>query len=435
MPCPLRLMLSICATGVILGLGPTGPDSQSGTSADRQDSKRTLFGGSAASSPGVHIGNSATWMRRLNEKSCITSLKTNEYRVCASDRCSDARESGHTTVAATLLPYKLTSAQVESARKCLLRAAGDVWASIRECWPEIRETAAVPVSAPLATLGRLLAAGYSHAVQSPPQARKSTNGWSSDYDESMRAAERQDKMLLVYFCDACGDGPCNRFKTQTLDDEQVRRKLLDYVCVQVPRSAKITVGGKGVTLLEHPAFREMLGRPGVAVVDFRSSDPKLRGMVVSTFPITERLWYTPQQMSVILNLPPGTLTQRTLIYAVRIHPEQPASTDSQSSTELLSEAQSHSQYQAEIGRQGHHFWASRFQRIIARLPGGLSAREVCAESWPGQNLVEAAIECVRCWRLSEDHWSAVRSSNRCFGYDMKCGSNGVWYATGIFGTR
>ena len=225
------------------------------------------------------------------------------------------------------------------------------------------------------------------------------------------------------------------FKAETLDDPRVRRKLQDYVCVQLPLDAKITVDGKEVTLLEHAAFHEMLGRPGIAIVDFRSSDRQAAGAVVSTFPITEKLWYTPEQMAVILDLPPGTLTQRTLIYAVRIHPDKPASTDGELSPDLLEEAQSHSQYQADIRLQGHHFWESRFQRIVARLPGGLTAREVCAESWPGENLVEAAIECVRCWRLSDGHWSAVRAPNRCFGYDMKRGSNGVWYATGIFGAR
>jgi len=207
------------------------------------------------------------------------------------------------------------------------------------------------------------------------------------------------------------------------------------VCVQLPRDAKITVGGEPVILLEHTAFYEMLGRPGIAIVDFRSADANLRGTVVSTFPITEKLWYSPERMAVILDLPPGTLTQRTLIYAVRIHPEKPASTDGEPLPDLLEEAQGHSQYQAGIRRQGHHFWESRFRRIVARLPGGLSAREVCAESWPGENLVEAAVECVRCWRLSDGHWSAVRASHRFFGYDMKRGGNGVWYATGIFGTN
>jgi hypothetical protein len=259
--------------------------------------------------------------------------------------------------------------------------------------------------------------------------------WFADYAKAMTAADDQNKMLLVYFCDSCGDGPCHRFQAETLNDPAVRKKMQDYVCVQLPLDARITVAGKPVTLLEHPAFHEMLGRPGIAIVDCRSDDAKLRGAVVSTFPITRTLWYTPQQMAVILDLPPGTLTQRTLIYAVRIHPDKPASANGELDANLLAEAQSHSQYQADIRLQGHHAWQSRFQRIVARLPDGLTAREVCAESWPGENLVEAAVECVRCWRLSDGHWSAVRASNRCFGYDMKRGSNGVWYATGIFATR
>jgi hypothetical protein len=277
-------------------------------------------------------------------------------------------------------------------------------------------------------VGQWSAAARADAPVSEPR-------WLSDYAKAMTTAEKQNKMMLVYFCDACGQGVCNRFRAETLDDRRVRRRLRDYVCVQVPLDAKITVGGRKTKLLEHPAYQEMLGRPGIAIVDFRSVDPKLRGAVVSMFPITERLWYTPEQMTVILTLPPGTLTQRTLIYAVRIHPENPASTDSEPNPDLLEEAQSHSQYQAEIRNQGHHFWQSRFQRIMARLPGNTTAREVCAESWPGDSLVEGAVECVRSWRLSAGHWDAVRSPNRCFGYDMKRGSNGVWYATGIFGAR
>ena len=235
--------------------------------------------------------------------------------------------------------------------------------------------------------------------------------WHTDYAKAMSIAERENKMLLIYFCDPACDGPCNRFKTETLGNPQVRSKLQDYVCVQRPLAAKVTVQGKEMVLLEHEAFREMLGRPGIAIVDFRTTNATPRGAVVSTFPITESLWYTSEKMAVILTLPPGTLTQRTLIYAVRIHPDKPASTDGKPLPTLLEEAESHSQYQAQIRQQGHHFWESRFHRINARLPGGGAAREVCAESWPGQTLVNAAIECVRCWRLSAGHWSAVPARN------------------------
>ena len=259
--------------------------------------------------------------------------------------------------------------------------------------------------------------------------------WHSDYSKALNEAERDNRMLFVYFCNPQEDGPCNRFKSETLGDPAVRDKLKDYVCVQLPLDAKIKMQGQDVVLLEHESFSEMLGRPGIAIVDFRSANPPLRGAIVSMFPITEKLNYTPSRMAVILDLPAGTLTQRTLIYAVRIHPDRPKSTDGEPLPTLFDEAESHSQYQADIKLQGHHRWSSRFRRIRALLPGGAAPCEVCAESWPGENLVEAAIECVRCWRYSEGHWSAVSAPQRFFGYDMRRGRNGVWYATGIFGRR
>jgi hypothetical protein len=58
---------------------------------------------------------------------------------------------------------------------------------------------------------------------------------------------------------------------------------------------------------------------------------------------------------------------------------------------------------------------------------------VVAESWPGQELVEACVDCVHSWRQSSGHWSAVQGRQRAFGYDIRRGFNGIWYATGIFG--
>ncbi len=277
------------------------------------------------------------------------------------------------------------------------------------------------------------------SVSEKPAAESPAIEWLSDYGKAARTAKREGKMLLVYFCTPGGDAPCNRFQATTLSDPQVRKRMARYVCVQVCLNATIPVqvGGESrqIRLIEHNVFNEMLGRPGIAMIDYAHSDAPYYKRVVSTFPITDRLWYTPEQMKVILDLPPGTLTQRTLIYAVRIHPERPRSTEGTLCSNLTEEAAEHSQHQARILRQGHHAWDTRFQRITRRLPGGLVASEVCAESWPGERLVEAAIECVRSWRSSSGHWGAVRAPHDLFGYDMKLGSNGIWYATGIFGQR
>lgn len=272
-----------------------------------------------------------------------------------------------------------------------------------------------------------------------PAAAAPTVEWLTDYDTAVAEAKARGKKLLVYFCTPGGNAPCNRFQAEVLAHPEVRRRMGRYLCVQMCLNGKITtqVGGKEreITLIGHDAFSEMLGRPGIAIIDYANRDAPYYGRVVSTFPITGKLWYTPEKMQVILDLPPGTLTQRTLIYAVRTHPERPRSAEGKLCSHLTEEAAEHSEYQARIRRQGHHFWNRRFHRINGRLPRGLVASEVCSESWPGERLVEAAIECVRSWRSSSGHWSAVRSRHDVYGYDMKRGSNGVWYATGIFGKR
>jgi hypothetical protein len=254
--------------------------------------------------------------------------------------------------------------------------------------------------------------------------------WMTDYAKARESAEKQNRMLLIFFRDAQADASVKRFETETLGDAKIREKLQDYICVQLPMDAKITIDDKEVLLLEHSTFSEMLGRPGVAIVDYQHSEPEYRSNVVSIFPLTDHLAYPPEKMAVILDLPRGSLTQRTLIYAVLTHPERPLSTSSEPDAYLLEEAKQQAEYQAQSGRQGHQNWEYRFQRIAGRVRGG-APREICAESWPGQNIVEAAMECVHSWRTSSGHWSAIRTRPRYFAFDMKRSRNGIWYATGI----
>ncbi len=260
--------------------------------------------------------------------------------------------------------------------------------------------------------------------------------WHTDYAEATTRARLGRRPLLVHFVpsgnDAPGDAGRRAFESITLADPGVRARLDQFVLVRLAVDAEIQVRGQRVVVLQHPAFREMLGRPGLAIIDYRTRQSDLYGRVVSSFPFTPGHYYRPEAVRVILELPEGTLTQRTLIFAVRTHPDAPQSTEGQLHPVLADEAFHHSQHQADIRLQGHHSWETRFHRINARLSEGAASQEVCAESWPGETLVEAAVECVRCWRLSPGHWSAVRARHAVFGYDMRRGHNGVWYATGIF---
>lgn len=274
--------------------------------------------------------------------------------------------------------------------------------------------------------------GVSQAISTTCNGAKHVNfNWYSDYSGAMKHAKRAKKMMLVYFT-----GPRStsekQFEQLISSDEQLWRDMGKFVLAKVSLDTNVVIDGQQQLLVEHPVFHELRKNPGIAIIDLRDSKSEHYHKVVTVFPFTKGYQINQERLSVLLNLPTGSLTQRTLVYAVRTHPDAPKSANGRFDPILVTATKKHSSHQARIHLQGHHNWNSRFHQINAKLSNGMTAQEVCAESWPGQTLIEAAEECVDSWRHSSGHWSAVRSNQTLFGYDMKRGRNGVWYATGIF---
>ncbi|MGE0609874.1 MAG: hypothetical protein AB7O62_22475, partial [Pirellulales bacterium] len=274
-------------------------------------------------------------------------------------------------------------------------------------------------------------AGPAKAKAVPPA--KSSIKWHQDYSQAWNEAWKGGKMLFIYFQPTSLGSARANFESQSLAPSVLQPFAGKFVWLKIPANARQPGAKANQTLLSHTAFAEMHGQPGIAVIDLESRNTRLYGQVVSAFPFPSGTYYGPRHLSVILGLPHGTLTQRTMVYAVRVHPEAPASAWGTFSHNLAGQAESHSNHQASINLQGHHNWDSRFQMINATLPGGLLAQEVVAESWPGQDMLTAAHECVNSWRQSDGHWSAVRSRHGLFAFDIKRGGNGIWYGTGLFG--
>ena len=259
--------------------------------------------------------------------------------------------------------------------------------------------------------------------------------WSTDYSDGYRRARDGQKQLLIWFSnDHLVDAELE-FAQRTAENEATQELLENYVTVRVSRSAEVEIDGKSVWLFGHRSFSELLNQPGLAVIDLRDRSSAQFGQLVSLYPYRGGRPMDLNRLHIFLTLPDGTLTQRTMVFAVRTHREGPQSTHGSFHPYLAYEAHKHSAHQASLTRQGHHNWDRRFQWISSHLPNGLHAQEVCAEGWPWQGLIEAAEDCVHCWRQSPGHWSAVRAHQPLYGYDIQRGRNGVWYATGIFGRR
>jgi hypothetical protein len=254
--------------------------------------------------------------------------------------------------------------------------------------------------------------------------------WYRDYHTALEAAQASGRWALLWFEPAPVVADASTPDEEVFcSPEVVARLRQECICARLDCAVVVPSGGEMVRLLAHPAFAELHELPGLALIDMRDEASPFFRQVVSVWPLRQRL--VPEALVAMLDLPPGTLTQRTLLLALRLHAERPASTSGHWSWTLTCRAAEHAQLQATLGVQGHHDWPRRFDAINAQLPAGLVAREVCAESWPGQDLWEAAQECVRCWRLSEGHWQVVSSRPVLFGFDMQRSRRGVWYAAGL----
>ena len=293
-------------------------------------------------------------------------------------------------------------------------------------------------------------------------------GWKTDYRLAVQTAKESAKNLFIYFY-AEADSPellnlseerfvqsgnkeirqvtyldipsmqkplsiaaaCREFEDGPLSDPEMTEKLSDFVLLKLPIDATIAEDGEERLLLEEPMFAEMQRLPGLVILDFQHTDEPYYEDTVSTIPFLRAKPITKEQLLALFGLPPGTLTQRTLIYAVRTHPEKPLSTMGEPHPVILREAAQHSEYQAKTGVLGHQHFGVRSGRIVQEI-GVEGASEVCAQSWSDEGLLEGAIGCVRAWRSSPGHWRLVRAQHEFYGYDMVRGRNNTWYATGVF---
>lgn len=271
-----------------------------------------------------------------------------------------------------------------------------------------------------------------------PAAEPTVLEWQPDYATAVQVAAESRRMLLILFTDANSERSIVPAIEKQLADPKNAKAVARHVLVKLPTNTKITVNGRESRLISHASFSELRGGSGLAVIDYANDGTTHHKLVVNQLPFASGKYYrfSSTDVPTLLTLPPGTLTQRSMIYAVRIHPESPQSCGGEKNPVLADEATSHSRHQASIGSQGHHNWDSRFQRIrgrLAQLTGRSGMpREVVAESWPNQDLMDSCVDCVASWRHSPGHWGAVSAPQNQYAYDIRRGNNGIWYGTGIF---
>lgn len=257
--------------------------------------------------------------------------------------------------------------------------------------------------------------------------------WHTDYSSAFRQARQEGKMLFILFRDEADPRVADLYEQDVLSSPELKEPLKEVVRVVVPLTAARPFRAPELAdlpLLSHGSFKFMYGRQGIAMIDLANRDSEHLGQVVSAHPFSPGQHYTVRSTRIVLGLPPGSVTQRALIYAVRLHPAAPVSTtDGKCHRYLCRQARQSSQLMALYGSVGHHDWGTRSGEIAVQT--GRSAQEVAAMSG-NRALIGAAIEVVDQWYGSPAHWGIMSAPAAIFGYDLVRDPNGNWWGTGLF---
>jgi hypothetical protein len=256
--------------------------------------------------------------------------------------------------------------------------------------------------------------------------------WHTSYDDAYERAVKEKKDLVIHFRN-------DDKMDEVLNSKEVQKRLRNYVLLRVPTSYEY----KGKRLLSYDAFEDMSGTSGLAVASLHDDKLPSHNKLISAHPFvgSRYSWapdYGTREVKLILDLPSeATITQRSMIYAISVHPERPRSIEGRGHWAFLGHAERHSARQASMHNQHHADLIGAIGRMGGEMGVGLgNGSEVVAESWGnfvgGENVLEASFSCVDAWRHSPGHWGAVSRLHTYFGYDIARGSNGTWYATGIF---
>jgi len=270
-------------------------------------------------------------------------------------------------------------------------------------------------------------------LSAPPARKIGAHDWHSDYSAAYRQARDERKMLFLFFRDHASPRIADIFERDVLAGDELREPLEKVVRVVLPLDAIHPFGDPekpATKMLDHSAFKYMYRQQGIAMIDLTDPDSELCGHVVSAHAFSPGRHYTPRATNIVLGLPRGTVTQRALVYAVRLHPYPPVSTtEGKCHGYLCQQARQSSQLMANYGSVGHHDWGTRQGAIAAAT--GRSAMEVAAMS-ANPRMIDAALEVVNQWSGSPAHWGIMSTPAAIFGYDLVHDAAGNWWGTGVF---
>jgi hypothetical protein len=250
--------------------------------------------------------------------------------------------------------------------------------------------------------------------------------WQTDFAAASQQAVDEKKYLVVLF-DVSGQRPL-------LQDVALPRD--QHVFVRLTTDSERPAESEGA-IRDEQLFQALRTPGGLAIIDYAHRDAPYYGEVVSVLPENK---LDRVRVYELLSLPPGTLTQRTLTWAVRIHREPSLrSADGDFHPTLVKAASDvvTSMLKGPAPRMQNSMWVTPVNDERFRVKvGGSSLYSATFPAGRDERLLEithAAEDLVASVMQDKTHYGrTLAASASAFGFDMIYDKRGrCWYGVWV----
>lgn len=267
-----------------------------------------------------------------------------------------------------------------------------------------------------------------------PQKTVGERQWHQDYLAAYQQAIQDKQMLVMLFHDA-SNPDLSETRTSGFGAENLQPLLDKHVRVSLPINfvAPGTEPNAPVTrLLEHRSFRHLRGQAGVAIVDLTDAQGPNFGRVVSALPLPSDGRFSPEVLETLLQLPTGSIGQRSMILAVRTGVTGDNFTTGEANSQLHQLANRNARLMAQAEQAGSYDQAARVTAIRESFGDGIRIGELLFATDGPTTVQEAAIQAVSKWMQSPEDRRVLNGSSFAYGIELfQSPTSQRWFATCI----
>ncbi len=263
--------------------------------------------------------------------------------------------------------------------------------------------------------------------------------WHNDYLAAYVEASQEKRYLLMLFRESIAGGE-PLATTDTVFAPSIRPMLEQFSRVELPLNAAMPVlsskandsqnGDLPNLLLKHRSFRHLGMQPGIAIVDLTDPTSTNHARVVSVLRLPGNGQFNDDDLMLALNLPKGSIGQRTLLFAIRSTVPDSSLSMREFSPTLIELAHRNSRYMAQAGQVGSFDEDTRNQRIVQDFGPQAELKELVFATDSETTIREAAFQAVTNWIETSESFDVLDAPVTAMGMDMFQNSeSGRWFVT------